>query len=110
MKIYMPHKRHKYGFKAYLICDSISSYVCNWSLYMGKDEEVNNTNINIVSSLCIPLEDENYKFFTDRFYSSPKLFNYLFKMGFQCGGTTMKNRLLLSDKIDKQKKSISLNV
>lgn len=37
-KVYMPLKPIKFGFKAYVLCESDSGYVLNWSLNTGKDK------------------------------------------------------------------------
>lgn len=50
----------------------------------------------IVLSLCLPLEGENYHLYMDRFYTSPSLFSKLKSLGFSVTGTVQRNRQKLN--------------
>jgi len=47
LKVYMPLKPIKYGFKAYVLTEASTSFMLNWKLHEGKK----NTLINIIDEL-----------------------------------------------------------
>lgn len=49
-------------------------------------------NKSTITEIVMPLEDENYHLFMDRYYISPKLIYFLRKNGFSATGTVLKNR------------------
>ena len=91
----MPKKPKKWGLKAWALSDSISGYVWNWKLYVGKDDEVDTSDglaYGVVMELVHKLAKKGYHLYCDNFYSSPKLFNQLYTMGIGACGTVRIDR------------------
>ena len=60
---YLPKKPKKWGMKAWALSDSITGYVWNWKLYVGKDDEVNTSNglaYGVVIELVSKLANKGY--------------------------------------------------
>ena len=97
---YIPSKPCKFGLKAYVLADSDTAYVVNWHLYTGKKSH-SQTEPGVISRIVMSLVDgiegEGYIVYTDRHYSSLKLFEELKGMNIGACGTIMSNRLRLSD-------------
>lgn len=93
-KIYMPCKPTKFGFKAFMLCESDTGYVLN-SIFDFKDWRENyEMNIsNIIERLIEGYKDDGYILFTDRYYTSPKLFLKLKSKGVLACGTVKQNRV-----------------
>jgi hypothetical protein len=97
IKQYIKDKPIRWGIKTYLLCDSMNGYIMNAEIYTGKA-----TNGNIIESLGVTgnlvvrlvheLQGQNYTIFTDRFYTSVKLAEYLMNLDIQLCGTAMTNR------------------
>jgi len=80
MKVYMPLKPIKFGFKAYLLCEASTGYVLAWSMHTGK-KKVGDAISEIVSTLCEGYEGESYHIYMDRFYTTTRVFNELRSKG-----------------------------
>ena len=100
---YMPIK---YGFKAYLLCESITGYVLNWELHKTKDEEEHG---KIVQFLTEPYLNEGFHIYMDRYHSHPKVFRFL--QANNCGviDTVMLNRFSLPNKIKEKLEKMKKN-
>ena len=95
MKVYMPLKPIKYGFKIFLLCESKTGFVLKWIMYTGRNSENVYSNKNVVLRLLEGYEGEGYSVYMDRFYTSPNILLALRKKLIGASGTVMKNRLNL---------------
>jgi hypothetical protein len=103
-KQYIPNKPDRFGMKLYIISESVSGYVSNFTLYTGKDfdpnpdgdeeEEARGHTYNVVIGMmreCAFL-NKGYSLYTDNYYSSPTLFDELNASGTNAVGTARTNR------------------
>ena len=65
-KDYNPCKPIKYGIKTYILAESNSGYVYNFTIYSG----TGNTTLEIVTNLMEDLKDKNYHVYMDNYYNS----------------------------------------
>jgi hypothetical protein len=68
----MPNKPHKFGIKIWLMSDVDSKFVCNGSIYSGKDGEKADDELqgeHVVKKLMEPYFDKGYCVTTDNFSS-----------------------------------------
>ena len=100
MKVYMPLKPIKYGFKAYVLAESKSGYVLNWMLYEGKKGQ--HTIIDIVNHLTEGLDGKGHVICMDRFYTMPKLFLQLANRNIGAIGAIMTNRAYMDNKMSNE--------
>eukprot|EP00117_Sycon_ciliatum_P038607 scpid58239/ scgid28658/ PiggyBac transposable element-derived protein 4 len=74
------NKPVKFGIKVFALCDSNSSYLCNFKIYTGR-AEAGQADVGLahrtVVELLEPYWHQGYHVFTDNFYSSPELYNNL---------------------------------
>lgn len=75
-KCYNPNKPNKYHIKFYKMCEAKSGYCINYEIYTGKKEDFpeHNSVGSTIDRLMDPLKGDGYHLYTDRFYSSPKVF------------------------------------
>lgn len=109
-KQYIKTKRHRFGIKLYVLCDCDSGIVLDFIVYVGKDTYAEQENItglgasgNIVAMLMKSYLNYGHSLYTDNFYSSPILSNYLFERTTNSCGTVRSNRLHMP-KIDEKLK------
>ena len=72
------------------MCDSETGYTYRFTVYRGKQGEVQSSNglaYDVVVDLVKGLENQGHRLFTDNFYSSPILFEYLKANGVEACGT-----------------------
>lgn len=97
-KQYIPSKRKRFGLKLFEICDVETGYLLNFIIYTGAkteldpDDEDIGIAASIVKTLMKPYLDQNHVLFIDNWYSSPRLFQYLFKQNTGACGTVKSNR------------------
>jgi hypothetical protein len=101
-KVYMPCKPVKFGFKAYLLCESESGYVLNWLLHTKQEEGEHGKLVQIMQFLTEPYLNEGFHVYMDRYYAHPKVFRFLQVNNCGVVGTVMLNRLSLPDKIKEE--------
>ena len=101
-KQYIPSKRHRFGLKLFVICDCKTGYILDFSLYSGRggefeaDEAVGGYGGDVVKKFMA--KDNNrylYKYhimYTDNYYTSPLLADYLLARGTGSVGTVRKAR------------------
>ena len=91
---FLPKKPKKWGMKAWALADSKMGYVCNWSLYCGKENEQGREPLGerVVTSLLTGLENKGYHVYFDNFYTSPSLCKRLLTLGFGSCGTVQLDR------------------
>ena len=90
MKIYIPMKPHKWGFKIHLLCDSNTNYLYNILFdpgKEGKDSIIYENNPSISQSIVLRLlscinDGKKRNIFFDGWYSSIELMNKLTKLGY----------------------------
>ena len=83
-----PQKPNKYGIKLYMLSESDSGYIWNFSIFCGQSNVVT----NIVKDLLGDLRGKGHTLFTDRYYTSPTLASELENENTALVGTTNKNR------------------
>ena len=92
-KQYAPEKPTKFGFKVFVLCDSVENYIYNIDIYTGKkDLPTKNLGARTVMDLLSGLENRGHILYMDNFYSSVDLFRDLETKMFGCTGTIRKNR------------------
>ena len=85
--IYMKNKPIKWGFKMYVLCDSINGYCLNILHYIGEKKFIINYIISILSSKL----NTNDFLYMDRHYTSIELFLLLKEKGINATGTVKSN-------------------
>ena len=94
MMQYMPQKPHKWGLKAWALCESKSGYAYNWGLYTGRKAggvEVGLAHA-VVMEMCRPILENRHHVYMDNFFSSPDLFENLATKNTGACGTLRINR------------------
>ena len=94
---YIKDKPIKWGIKTFLLCESKTGYICDAEIYTGKCDNPTNIEVlgatgNVVRRLLQDYQNKNYTVYTDRFYTSPRLYKYLATIGIHACGTVMTNR------------------
>jgi hypothetical protein len=105
MKVYMPQKPHKWGIKAWALCESQTGYLYNWDIYRGAGDttEVGLTK-KVVLQMAQPIAHNRHHIYMDNFFSSPELFNELADLELGACGTLRVNRRGVPDSVKKCKK------
>jgi hypothetical protein len=119
---YIKDKPIKWGLKTYLLCESKSGYIMNAEIYTGKvdlDQQMEKSlgvTGCLVARLSKPFENRGHCIFTDRFYTSVNIAEYLMeKQGTQLCGTALTNRkrfpkeLISKKKMDRGSHSLLYN-
>ncbi len=92
MKQYLPLKPVKRGFKIWVRADSTNGYICDFSVYTGKEESAEkDLGSKAVKKLAQPLAGGNYHLF-DNFFSTVKLFDDLLEDQIYACGTFRRDR------------------
>lgn len=107
-KQYLKDKPIKWGIKTFILCDSKNGYIVNAEVYTGKrddalaiDADLGVTG-NLVVRMLEDFRDQNYCVYTDRFYTSVKLAEFLLSRGIHICGTAMTNRKLFPKELIKK--------
>jgi hypothetical protein len=66
LRVYNPGKITKYGILVWMVCESMSGYICNMQIYDGKCRPLTET----VSLLLEPYEGKGYHLYQDNYYNS----------------------------------------
>jgi len=90
----MPAKPVKYGIKVWCMASSKSRYVSNLEVYTGRKGLTTEKDLGrkVVKALVSDLNGLGHVVVTDRFFTSPCLFDDLLSLGFLATGTVMPNR------------------
>ena len=97
-KQFIKDKPVRWGIKTFLVCDSENGYICNLEVYTGRREdaeEIDGLGVtgNLVVRLTREFEGKNHELYTDRFYTSVGLAEYLLNNhDIRLCGTAMTNR------------------
>ncbi|XP_068712041.1 piggyBac transposable element-derived protein 4-like [Montipora foliosa] len=95
IKQYMPLKPVKRGIKVWECADALNGYVCNLSVYTGKERHANpeqGLGYRVVHNLTRPLVGKNHHDFIDTFFSSIVLAENLLRDQIYVCGTVRSNR------------------
>ena len=97
LKVYMPQKPNRYGFKAFVLSEASTGYMCN--LIMNEGRLKGNTEESFTKRIVLDIlqdyQDKGYRVYMDRYYSSPELFMDMKRKGIGACGTVLLNRLKL---------------
>ncbi|KAG8261581.1 zinc finger protein [Homalodisca vitripennis] len=107
LRQYLPKKRHRWGIKLWMLCDSVTHYCLNFFVYKGangsdKDEiKSNGLGYFVVKRLLemAGLLNKGYHIFCDNFFTSLKLAKYLYSKCTFLTGTMRINRKGLPDSV-----------
>lgn len=94
---YIPSKRHRFGIKLFVLCDCKTGYVLDYMIYSGKGGEiVTDPDVGfsgaVVKSLVEQYYGKNHILYTDNYYTSPHLAQFLHENDTQLVGTVRENR------------------
>ena len=93
LKQYVPLKPVRRGFKIWVRADSVNGYVCDFSVYTGREEEVErDLGAKVVKRLVQPLAGGNYHVYFDNYFSTVKLFEDLLENRVYACGTFRRDR------------------
>lgn len=93
LKQYIPLKPVRRGFKIWMRADSTNGYICDFSVYTGKEESAEKgLGEKVVKKLSQPLAGGNYHIFFDNFFSTVNLFDDLLEEGIYACGTFRRDR------------------
>lgn len=86
----------KFGIKVWVDADAVTAYCYNFEVYVWKNAEAVNRNLGLASKVVIGLtkliEKKGHIVFTDNFYTSPTLADFLLSRDTYLCGTIRTNR------------------
>ena len=109
MKQYVPLKPIKRGIKIWECADSSNSYVCNFQVYMGRQDggvTEHGLGYHIVRELTQPFVGKHHHIFCDNFFTSIKLACDLLRDETYLCGTIRSNRQGLPNGLSPQKAEV----
>lgn len=99
-KQYIPSKRHRFGIKLFVLCDCETGIVLDMIVYTGTDIDIPKVSKNdptgmsgaIVKRLMAPYMGRGHILYTDNWYTSPALCQFLHDNNTGSCGTARTNR------------------
>lgn len=99
-KQYIPSKRHRFGVKLFVLCDCETGFILDTIVYSASDVDVQQSGRgdplglsgNIVKKMLEPYLGRGHTLYTDNWYTSPSLCNYLHQQKTGSCGTVKANR------------------
>ena len=104
-KQYVRMKPTKWGFKLWVLGDSLNGYTWNFAVYRGKEGDtmsLNGLSYDVAMQMVEGLQNQGYVVYTDNFYSSSTLFKELVNNGFGAVGTMDPTRREWPDVLKEQ--------
>ena len=93
LKQYMPKKPVRRGLKVWLRADSLTGYVSQLQVYVGREiSPERGLGARVVKDLTRSLVNKHYHIFCDNFFSSVGLFHELHEQGLYATGTLRSDR------------------
>lgn len=94
---YIPSKRHRFGLKFFVLCDCKTGYVLDFIIYTGTDVDIRSGDPHgfsgaVVKTLMDKHFKQNHILYTDNYYTSPALTQYLLQEETGTCGTVRKFR------------------
>ena len=102
---YMPAKPIKRGIKIWMMCDSNTSFLANFNVYLGKSEATsgNGLGYDVVSKLTEHIRNSNRHVYFDNFFTGIDLLDHLQANGLYGCGTVRANRKGFPPRLQKPK-------
>ena len=102
----------RWGLKIFLLTDSEHGYTVNAEIYTGRRDdshEIDNLGVtgNLVVRVTEYFQDHNYIVFTDRFYTTVDLYEYLLTKDIGACETAMTNRRLFPKCLRREKREMN---
>ena len=104
MKVYMPSKPIKYGFKVYMMTDAKTSYVLNWKLHEGPNQNI----ISLIRRVTEGYDSRGFIIAMDRFYTTINVVKDLTDRGFGVYAAIQQNRTRGSKALKQSFKNLEL--
>ena len=102
MKVYMPSKPIRFGFKVYLMTDAQNSYVLNWIIHERSKESL----VSLLQKVTENFENRGFIISMDRYYSTLDVIKDLTRRGFGVYATIKGNRIKANSNMKKELKNI----
>jgi len=102
-KQYIPTKRHRFGIKLFVLCDCDTGIVLDMIVYTGTDVDIPKVSKNdplgmsgaIIKKMMAPYMGKGHILYTDNWYTSPALCQFLHDNNTGSCGTVRRNRKLM---------------
>ena len=94
LKQYLPKKPIKRGLKVWMRADSVTGYISQFQVYVGKQTTSSEKGLGsrVVKDLTRSLTHRYYHVYCDNFFTGPVLFHHLYQEGIYACGTVRSNR------------------
>ncbi|XP_055083259.1 piggyBac transposable element-derived protein 4-like [Periophthalmus magnuspinnatus] len=98
IKQYIKNKPIKWGYKLFVLADSLTGYTWNFFVYTGKSASTSTAShglgySTVMDLMPLGLLGRGYKLYTDNFYTSATLLNDLLELNTAACGTLRKNHV-----------------